>query len=137
MERSLVFIKPDGVKRGLIGEVITRFEQKSLSLLHIEMMQLTEAQSDAHYQEHTDKAFYPSLREFIISGPIVMMVIEGENAITVIRQMVGATNGQEALQGTIRGDYAMSNAENIVHASDSPESATRELGIFFGERFIG
>ena len=131
VEQSLVFIKPDGVRRGLIGEVIGRFEAKGLEIKTLVMKTLTDAESDAHYQEHVDKDFYPGLRKFITSGPVVIMLIEGESAISVIRKMVGVTNSAEAEPGTIRGDLSLSKGENIIHASDSAESAAREIGNFF------
>ena len=130
-EQTLVFIKPDGVRRHIVGDVISRFEKKGLKLAALKMKSLTQAQSDAHYHEHVSKAFYASLREFITSGPVVLMVLEGENAIDVVRLMVGETDGQKAASGTIRGDFAMSKAENIIHASDSSESAKREISHFW------
>jgi len=131
VEKSLVFIKPDGISRGLVGEVIGRFEKKGLSLQSLAMKKLTPEQVDAHYEEHLERPFYPSLKEYILSGDVVLMVWEGENAISAIRKMVGATNGAEAEPGSIRGDFALTTSENIIHASDSPESAAREISNFF------
>ena len=130
-ERSLVFIKPDGVRRQLVGQVIQRFEAKGLNLLALEMLNMSNELSDKHYAEHVERDFYPRLREFITSGPIVVMVIEGDRAISVIRKMVGATDSAEAEPGTIRGDYSLDKGENIIHASDSAESASREIANFF------
>lgn len=131
MQSTLVFIKPDGVRRGLIGDVITRFERKGLKLTALKMQTLTTEQSDAHYAEHVERPFYPGLRDFITSGPIVAMQIEGDDAIAVVRRMVGCTDSREAAAGTIRGDLSLSKGENIIHASDSEESAKRELANFF------
>ena len=131
-EQSLVFIKPDGVKRQVVGEVINRFEKKGLKLINLELRQLSGEESDRHYQEHVDKAFYPGLKEFILSGPVVLMVWEGDSAISVIRRLVGDTDSREAAPGTIRGDLSLSKGENIIHASDGPESAAREIEHFFG-----
>ncbi|HHV71978.1 MAG TPA: nucleoside-diphosphate kinase [Clostridia bacterium] len=131
MERSLVLVKPDGVKRGLIGEVLKRIEQKGLSIVELKMMQLTKEQAQAHYAEHKDKAFFPELIDFITSGKIVALIVEGENAVSLVRKLVGATDPAKAEPGSIRGDYANSVQENVVHASDSQESAEREIKIFF------
>ncbi|RAP34825.1 nucleoside-diphosphate kinase [Candidatus Marinamargulisbacteria bacterium SCGC AG-439-L15] len=131
LERSLVFIKPDGVSRKLVGRVLTRFEEKGLSLVKLEMLTMTSELSDKHYEEHVDKDFYPNLKRFITSGPIVVMVLEGNRAVEVIRRMVGDTDSAEAPAGTIRGDFSLDKGENIIHASDSNESATREIANFF------
>ena len=131
VEQSLVFIKPDGVKRGLIGQVVTRFENKGFDIKELKMMDLTEDLVDRHYQEHIEKGFYPDLKEYVMSGSVVVMVIEGESVIAHIRKMVGATNPLDAEQGSIRGDFAVTTSYNIVHASDSVESAKREIGSFF------
>ena len=132
MEQSLVFVKPDGVSRGLVGEVIRRFEARGLRLLQLTMMTLTDGLADAHYAEHLGKAFYPDLKMYVMSGPIVVMVLEGVNAVGAIRKMLGATNSSQAEAGTIRGDFALTTSHNIVHASDSVESAAREIRNFFG-----
>ena len=131
MEQSLVFIKPDGVERGLIGEVLKRFEQRGIQIKQLELKTLTEKQVEAHYQEHVDKPFFPNLKSYILSGPICLMVLEAPNVISIIRKMVGVTNSAEAAPGTIRGDYALTTQNNIIHASDSPESAAREIANFF------
>lgn len=132
IEQSLVFIKPDGVSRGLVGEVLSRFERRGLKLLKLEMQVLTESLVDGHYAEHVARSFYPELKSYVMSGPVVVMVLEGENAIGAIRKMVGATNSAEADAGTIRGDFALTTAYNIIHASDSVESGQREIKNFFG-----
>ena len=131
MEQSLVFIKPDGVERGLIGEVLARFEKRGITVKQLELKQLTEDQVKAHYQEHVDKPFFPNLKSYILSGPICLMVLEAPGVISIIRRMVGVTNSAEAAPGTIRGDYALTTQNNIIHASDSPESAAREIANFF------
>lgn len=131
VERTLVFIKPDAVKRQLVGKIIARFEEKGIQIVAMDFRTLTAAQSDYHYHEHVQKGFYPSLREFVISGPVVLMVLESDNVIDVIRRMVGDTDGQTAASGTIRGDYSLSKAENVIHASDSVASAEREIKHFF------
>lgn len=133
LERSLVLLKPDCVQRRLMGRVISRFEEKGLNLIAMKLMVVTEELARRHYAEHVGKPFYPGLEAYITSGPIVAMVIEGPEAIRVIRAMVGVTNGLEAASGTIRGDFSTSNRLNLVHASDSEESAARETAIFFGE----
>ena len=131
MEQSLVFIKPDGVERGLIGEVLARFEKRGIKVKQLELKQLNEDQVKAHYQEHVDKPFFPNLKSYILSGPICLMVLEAPNVISIIRKMVGVTNSAEASPGTIRGDFALTTQNNIIHASDSPESAAREIANFF------
>lgn len=131
VESTYVMIKPDGVARGLVGEVIGRFERKSLTLTKMRMLTIDEALAREHYAEHIERPFFPELLDFITSGPVVAMEWTGEDAIVVARTLMGATNPVEALPGTIRGDLATVITENIVHGSDSPESAARELGIFF------
>ena len=130
-ERTLVLLKPDAVRRGLVGEIIGRFERKGLALTALEMRSLDTTTAERHYAEHEGKPFYPPLLEFITSGPLVALVVEGDAAVAVVRTLVGATDGRAAAAGTIRGDFSLSNRENLVHASDSPESAQRELAIFF------
>jgi nucleoside-diphosphate kinase len=130
-ERSLVLIKPDAVRRGLIGEVLGRFERKGLTVVALDQRTIDGETADRHYAEHVERDFYPPLRAFITSGPLVAMVLEGDQAIAVIRVIVGATDGRAAAAGTIRGDLSLSNRENLVHASDSAESAAREIAIFF------
>ena len=131
METSLVLLKPDCVQRRLIGEIIGRFERKGLNVVGMRMLQVSPALSREHYSEHVSKPFYPNLEEFITSAPIVALAVEGLEAIRVIREMLGATNGLKAAPGTIRGDYSSSRQMNLVHASDSPESAARELALYF------
>jgi nucleoside-diphosphate kinase len=130
-QRTLVLLKPDAVRRGLVGEVLGRFEAKGLSIVAMEHRTIDAAQADRHYVEHVDKAFYPPLRAFVTSGPLVALVLEGDEAVEVVRATNGATDGRKAAPGTIRGDLALSNRENLVHGSDSPESAVREIAIWF------
>ena len=133
MERTFVAIKPDGVQRGLVGEVISRLERRGLKLVAIRLMQVDEDLAGRHYAEHVNRPFFPSLVSFITSGPIVAMMWEADNAVALARQTMGATNPGEAAPGTIRGDLGIDIGRNIVHGSDSPESAAREIGLFFGE----
>jgi len=130
-ERTLVLVKPDAVRRGLVGEVLMRFERKGLRIVAMDQRSVDGELADRHYAEHVERDFYPPLREFITSGPLVAMVLEGDQAIAVVRAINGATDGRAAAAGTIRGDLSLSNRENLVHASDSPESAVREIEIFF------
>jgi nucleoside-diphosphate kinase len=130
-ERTLVLIKPDAVRRGLIGEVLGRFERKGLTVVALDQRTIDGGTADRHYAEHVERDFYPPLRAFITSGPLIAMVLEGDQAIDVIRGINGATDGRVAAPGTIRGDLSLSNRENLVHASDSAESAAREIAIFF------
>lgn len=130
-ERSLVLVKPDAVRRGLIGEIIGRFERKTLVIERMVLRTMDAALADQHYADHVEKAFYPPLKEFMTGGALVAMVISGDDAIEVVRAMIGATDGRKAAAGTIRGDLSLSNRENLVHASDSPESAKRELALWF------
>ena len=130
-QRTLVLVKPDGVRRRLVGEVIRRFEAKTLALVAMRMLTVDEALAKQHYAEHVEKSFFPELLQFITSGPVVAMAVEGDDAIPVVRQMMGATDPKKAAPGTIRGDFAIITTENLVHGSDSPESAARELGLFF------
>ena len=126
-----MLIKPDAVRRGLIGEVLGRFERKGLTVVALDQRTIDGATADRHYAEHVERDFYPPLRAFITSGPLVAMVLEGDQAIAVVRGINGATDGRAAAAGTIRGDLSLSNRENLVHASDSGESAVREISIFF------
>src|SRR5215211_8500112 len=130
-QRTFVMIKPDAVRRGLAGEIIGRLESKGLTIVAMELRQMTGELADQLYAEHIERPFYPPLRLFITSGPSVAMVVEGDEAITVVRTLNGATDGRRARAGTIRGDFALSNRENLVHGSDSPDSAMREIAIFF------
>jgi len=131
MERTLVLLKPDAVRRGLVGHVLSRYEAKGLRIVAMEQRTITGEVADAHYAEHVDRDFYSPLREFATSGPLVALVLEGDEAITVVRKLTGATDGRQAEPGTIRGDFSLSNRENLVHASDSAESATREIALWF------
>ena len=130
-QRTLVLLKPDAVRRGLVGEVVSRFEAKGLSIVAMELRTIDGAKADEHYADHVEKDFYPPLRDFVTSGPLVAMVLEGDEAIEVVRALNGATDGRKAAPGTIRGDLSLSNRENLVHGSDSPESAEREIKIWF------
>jgi len=130
-ERTLVLLKPDAVRRGLVGEILSRYERKGLSIVAMEMRTIDGAMADQHYAEHVDKPFYPPLREFVTSGPLVAAVLEGDDAIEVVRLLNGATDARKATAGTIRGDLALSNRENLVHGSDSPEAAKREIALWF------
>jgi nucleoside-diphosphate kinase len=131
MQRSLVLLKPDCVQRKLMGELIARFEAKGLRITAMKMLRVTPELSKKHYAEHVSKPFYPGLEEFITSAPVVALAIEGLEAVSVIRNMLGATSGLKAAPGTIRGDYSCSRQMNLVHASDSEESAARELELYF------
>jgi nucleoside-diphosphate kinase len=132
-ERTLVLIKPDAVRRGLVGEVIGRFERKGLTIDAMRLRTMDATLADRHYAEHVSKAFYPPLKEFMTGGPLVALVLSGDEAIDVVRALAGTTDGRKAAPGTIRGDLSLSNRENLVHASDSPESAAREIGLWFSE----
>jgi nucleoside-diphosphate kinase len=130
-ERTLVLVKPDAVRRGLVGEVLGRFEAKGLQVVAMDLRHITGEMADRHYAEHVDRDFYPPLRLFVTSGPLVAMVLEGDEAVEVVRALNGATDGRKAAPGTIRGDLSMSNRENLVHGSDSTESAGREIALWF------
>ncbi len=130
-ERTLVLLKPDAVNRRLIGEIIARFEKKGLKIVAMKMLWVTRELAEKHYEMHRGKPFYESLLDYITSSPIVAIVLEGEQAIEVVRKMMGKTNGVEAEPGTIRGDYSLSIQNNLVHGSDSEESAKREISLFF------
>lgn len=130
-ERTLVLIKPDAVRRGLVGEILSRFERRGMTIDAMRMRTMDEALSNEHYFEHVEKGFYPSLREFMTGGPLVSLVLSGDQAIEVVRAMTGATDGRKAAPGTIRGDLSLSQQENVVHASDSPASAEREIALWF------
>ncbi len=131
MDRTFVMVKPDGVLRGLCGEVVSRLEEKGLKLVAARLAILSEARVMDQYREHIQKPFFPSLKSYIMSGPCLLMVWEGRNAVSVVRRLVGATNPSEANPGTIRGDLALDTGRNVIHASDSPESAAREIAIHF------
>ena len=131
MQRTLVLVKPDGVRRGLAGEVISRLESKGLTLVAMELRTLERATAEEHYGEHRERPFFGELVEFITGGPLVALVVEGPNAVAGTRRLMGVTNPVEATPGSIRGDYALEIGQNLVHGSDSEESAKREIGIFF------
>lgn len=133
VQRTFVAIKPDGVQRGLIGDIVSRFEKRGLKLVGMKFMQVTKELAETHYGEHKGKPFFDGLVGFITSGPVVAMVWEGKDAIALARNTIGATNPSAAAPGTIRGDFAIEIGRNIVHGSDGPDSAKREIGIFFGE----
>ena len=132
MEQTLVLVKGDGVRRRLIGEIIRRIEAKGLDIRAMQLMDVSRELAEEHYAEHREKPFFGELVEFITSTPVVALRVEGEGAIAVVRRLMGATNPAEAAPGTIRGDLALSLPDNLVHGSDSPESAKRELNLFFG-----
>jgi nucleoside-diphosphate kinase len=131
VERTLILVKPDAFARHLTGEIIVRFERKGLSLVALTLMTISRELASQHYAEHEGKPFYEELVSFITSGPVVAMVLEGDSAIAAARQVIGATNPLEATTGSIRGDYAVSVGQNMVHGSDAPESAAREVKLFF------
>jgi len=135
-QRSFVMLKPDAVKRRLTGKVLGRFEKRGLKIMAAKMMLIDTNLAQKHYGEHSEKSFFKDLVEYITSGPVLATVIEGEECIALIRKMVGATNPQEADLGTIRGDYAIDTGRNIIHASDSPDSASREISLFFEDSEI-
>jgi nucleoside-diphosphate kinase len=131
MERTFVILKPDAVQRGLAGEILGRYERKGLRIVTLDFRTVTAELADQHYAEHVEKDWYPPLRDFITSGPLIPVVLEGDEAISVVRGLNGATDGRKAAPGTIRGDLSLSGRENLVHASDSPESAAREIALWF------
>lgn len=133
IEKTLVLVKPDGVKKHICGEVISRFERKGMEVEAIKMIQVPEELAKKHYAEHEGKGFFKDLIAFITSGPVLVMVIKGENAVAAVRQINGATDPLKAVPGSIRGDFATSIDENVVHASDAPETAEREIGLWFPE----
>ncbi len=132
MEKTFAMIKPDGVQRGLAGAIISRYEAKGLRIAGMKLMMVTEELARAHYAEHVEKPFFPGLLEYITSGPVLALVLEGKHAVAEVRKMNGATNPREAACGTIRGDFAQDTGRNVVHGSDSVESAEREIAIYFG-----
>ncbi|MBB5172891.1 nucleoside-diphosphate kinase [Texcoconibacillus texcoconensis] len=134
MERTFLMVKPDGVQRNLIGSIVQRFEDKGYQLVAAKLMTIEQSLAETHYEEHKERPFYNELVSFITSGPVFAMVWEGEGAIAGAREMMGATNPQEASPGTIRGDFGQQVSKNIIHGSDSPESAAREIGLFFDEK---
>lgn len=136
MERSFIMVKPDGVQRGVIGEVISRFERKGFKMVAGKFMSVSKELAEEHYGAHKERPFFGELVDFITSGPVFAMVLEGDNVIKTARHMMGATNPSEANPGTIRGDYAISIGMNIIHGSDSPESAETEINLWFGKEEI-
>ena len=133
MERTYLMVKPDGVQRNLIGEIVTRFEKKGFTLVGAKLMTISKEMAEEHYGEHKERPFFGELVSFITSGPVFAMVWEGNNVIATARKMMGATNPVDADPGTIRADFAVNLSQNVIHGSDSPESAAREIGIFFNE----
>lgn len=131
MEQTLVLIKPDGVRRRLCGEILNRYERKGLSIVAMQLVQVTRSLAEDHYAEHKNKPFFGELVDFITSGPVLAFVLSGEHAIATVRTLNGATNPQDAVPGSIRGDYALTMDANVVHASDSIEAATREIALWF------
>jgi nucleoside-diphosphate kinase len=136
VERTLVFVKPDGVQRGLAGEIISRLERKGLKIVALKMLQMDRAMAERHYGVHRDKPFFSSLVDFIISGPIVAAVVEGRQAVEVVRRLMGDTDPLKAAPGTIRGDFGMEVQENLIHGSDSEENARKEISLFFSDKEI-
>jgi nucleoside-diphosphate kinase len=131
MERTLIILKPDTVHRGLCGEILTRFEKKGLQIVGLKMMKISQSLSETHYEAHKSKPFYAGLVKFMTSSPVIVLALSGKDAINIARKMMGKTFGSQADPGTIRGDYGVSNSFNLIHGSDSPESAQRELSLFF------
>ncbi len=131
VQRTLLMLKPDTVRRGLVGDVLGRFEAKGLTIVAMDQRTITSEFADQHYAEHVERDFYPPLRDFVTSGPLIAAVLEGEEAVEVVRAINGATDGRKAAPGTIRGDYSLSNRENLVHGSDSADSAKREIALWF------
>src|SRR5579862_2485632 len=131
MERTLIIFKPDAVQRGLCGEILTRFEKKGLQIVGMKLMKISQSLAETHYGPHKGKPFYDGLVKFMTSSPVVVIALSGKDAIAISRKMMGATFGSKAEPGTIRGDFGVSNSFNLIHGSDSPESAQRELGLFF------
>ncbi len=131
MQQTLVIVKPDGVQRGLVGKILTRFEERGMKIVALKMLQVSRALAEQHYAVHQGKFFYDGLVSYISSSPVVAMVLEGHEAIGAVRAMVGATRPWEAAAGTIRGDYAMMGLRNLIHASDAPETAAKEIALWF------
>ncbi|MDG1137645.1 MAG: nucleoside-diphosphate kinase [Phycisphaerales bacterium] len=133
MEQTLIILKPDAVQRGLMGKIITRFEEKGLKVVGAKFMQISQELAATHYSDHRERPFYAGLVSFMTSSPVLVLALEGVGAIAVCRSMMGATFGSQAASGTIRGDYGVSNSFNLIHGSDSPEAAMKELGLFFND----
>lgn len=136
MERTLILLKPDAVQRGLVGQILNRFEQKGLKIVAMKLMQITPELAAKHYEAHKERKFYPGLVKFMTSSPVMALALEGIEAIKICRTLMGATFGADAAPGTIRGDYGVSRSYNLVHGSDSPDAAARELGLFFPEGLV-
>jgi len=136
VQRTLVLVKPDGVQRGLVGEIISRLERKGLKIVALKMLHMDRAMAERHYDVHRDKPFFSSLVDFITSGPVIAAVIEGENAVGVVRQTMGETDPLQSAPGTIRGDFGLEVQENLVHGSDSKENAQEEISLFFSDKEI-
>ena len=136
MERTLILLKPDAVQRGLTGQILSRFEQKGLKIVAMKLMQITPELAAKHYEAHKERKFYPGLVKFMTSSPVVALALEGIDAVKICRTLMGATFGADAAPGTIRGDFGVSRSYNLVHGSDSPEAAARELGLFFPEGIV-
>ncbi|MDQ1371177.1 MAG: nucleoside-diphosphate kinase [Candidatus Thermoplasmatota archaeon] len=133
IEKTFVMVKPDGVQRGLVGRIVQRFEDRGVKVVAMKMMRIPRELAERHYAEHIGKVFYEPLLSYIVSGPVVCMVLEGENCVAAARAMMGKTNPQDASPGTIRGDFSQVTGRNIIHGSDSPESAKREIKLFFND----
>jgi nucleoside-diphosphate kinase len=133
VDRTLILVKPDAFSRGLTGEILARFERKGLKIVALELVETERAMAETHYDEHKERPFFGELVDFITSGPLVAAVLEGQDVVKAARQLIGATNPLEATTGSIRGDFAIEVGQNLVHGSDSPESAAREIGIWFPE----
>ncbi len=131
VERTFALLKPDAIQRGLAGQVLARFEQRGLKIVGLKLMRVSRPLAESYYAEHKGKTFYEPLMSYITSGPVVAMVLEGDGAVAIVRKMMGKTNSAEAEPGTIRGDFALTIGRNVIHGSDSPESAKREIGFFF------
>jgi nucleoside-diphosphate kinase len=136
MERTLILLKPDAVQRGLCGKLVSRFEEKGLKIVAMTFMKITPELAAKHYEAHKERPFYPGLVKFMTSSPVVALCLEGNNAIKVCRTLMGATNSAEAAPGTMRGDFGMSRSYNLVHGSDGPEAAVKEIGLFFPEGVV-
>ncbi len=133
METTLIILKPDAVQRGLMGRIVSRFEEKGLQIVGMKLMKISQQLAETHYESHKGKGFYAGLVKFMTSSPVLVMAVRGNGAITIARNMMGATFGSKANPGTIRGDFGVSNSFNLIHGSDSPEAAERELGLFFAK----
>ncbi len=136
VQRTLILLKPDAVQRGLAGEILARFERKGLRIVGMKLQVATVEQATQHYIEHAQKPFFPEILKFITASPLIALALEGDSAVTVVRTLIGATDGRAAAPGTIRGDFGLSKSNNLVHGSDSPEASARELAIWFPEGLV-